>query len=109
MLDPRTGSVRRQMQVEAGRRRFWVSFSGDGRRVAVVEFTSTRGVVWQVASGELWRGYPSATAGEFTYLGADGATLYTAGSDGALRQWDVDGGRRFVAQVAFAPLKLGDL
>ena len=39
----------------------------------------------------------------------DGSTLYTAGSDGALRHWDVDGDRRFVSQVAYAPLKLADL
>ena len=109
MLDPRTGAVRRQMQVEPDDDGFWVSFSGDGHRVVVADYTSREALVWQVASGELLARLPISDAGEFTSLGATGATLYTAGSDSALRQWDVDGDRRFVSQVAYAPPEFGDL
>ena len=108
MLDPRTGAVRRQMQVEADDDGYWMSFSSDGQRVAVVDLTPSEALVWQVASGELLARLPLDDTGEFTALGATGATLYTAGSD-ALRQWDVDGDRRFVSQVAYVPLELGDL
>jgi len=34
--------------------------------------------------------------------------VYTAGSDSALRHWDIDGDRRFIAQVALAKPGLGD-
>ena len=53
MLDPRTGAVRRQMQVEPDDDGYRVSFSGDGQRVAVVDYTSSEALVWQVASGDL--------------------------------------------------------
>ncbi len=109
MLDPRTGEIRRQMKVKADDDGFRVSFSSDGHRVAVVDFTSSEALVWQVASGELLARLPLGDTSESTFLGATGATLYTSSSDGALLQWDVDGDRRFMRQVAFAPLKLGDL
>jgi WD40 repeat protein len=109
ILDPRTGAVRRQMQVEPDDDGYWVSFSGDGHRVAVLDFTSSEALVWQVASGDLLARLPLSDAGEFTALGATGATLYSVGSDSALRQWDIDGDHRFVSQVAYAPLGLGDL
>ncbi len=109
MLDPRSGAVRRQMQVEPDDDGYQVSFSGDGHRVAVIDFTSSEALVWQVASGDPLARLPLGDTGEFASLGATGATLYTAGSDGALRQWDVDGDRRFVSQVAYVPQKLADL
>ena len=108
MLDPRTGALRQQMDVGAEDDGYWVSFSGDGERVAVVDFTSSEALVWQVASGELLARLPVSDTGELTALGATGATLYTAGSD-ALQQWDVDGDHRFVSHVGYVPLELGDL
>jgi WD40 repeat protein len=50
---------------------------------------------------------PLSEAGEVIDFGADGATLYTAGADSALRHWDLDGHRRFIRQVGFAPPGLG--
>ena len=108
VLDPRTGRVRRQMRTEEGDLPFYLSFSDDGRRMATVEFHRREAVVWEVATGRMLARVPLATDGEASDLGANGSTLYTAGSDGALRHWDVDGGRRFVSQVAYAPLKLGN-
>ena len=98
--------MRRQMRTEEGDLPFYLSFSDDGRRMATVEFHRREAVVWEVATGRTLARVPLATDGEASDLGADGSTLYTAGSDGALRHWDVDGGRRFVSQVAYAPLKL---
>ena len=37
---------------------------------------------------------------EMADFSPDGSTLYTAGGDTSLRQWDLDGSRRFLAQVA---------
>ena len=109
LLDPRTGAVRRQMQVEPEDDGYRVSFSGDGHRVAVVDYTSNEALVWQVASGDLLARIPLSGDGEFTALGVTGATLYTAGSERALRQWDVDGERRFVSQAAYTTPEFGDL
>jgi WD40 repeat protein len=109
LLDPRTGELRRQMRVNADDDAFWVSFSDDGRRVAAVDFNDRAAMVWQVASGELVARLPLSDTGEFTDLGKDGSTLYTAGTDSALRQWDLDGHRRFISQVAYVPKDIGDL
>jgi DNA-binding SARP family transcriptional activator/WD40 repeat protein len=106
VLDPRTGRVRRQMQTEEGDFPYYLSFSDDGRRLSTV--SERHGIVWQVESGRELIRVPLAENGEASDLAADGSTLYTAGSGGTLRQWDVDGDRRFVSQVAFAPHRLGD-
>jgi WD40 repeat protein len=106
VLDPATGALRRQMRTDKGDLPYYLSFSDDGSRIATVEFHAREAVIWEVASGRVVARLPLSEAGEFTDLGADGSTLYTAGSDSALRQWDVDGDRRFIRQVAFAPTKL---
>ena len=96
------------MRTEEGDQPFYLSFSDDGRRIATVEFNRREAVVWEVATGEKLARVPIVTGGEASDLGADGSTVYTAGSDGVLRHWDVDGDRRFVAQVASVPLRLAD-
>ena len=104
MLDPRTGALRRQMEVEPGdSSAYYLSFSDDSRRVATVISANRETLVWDVASGRLLARLPLNDAGEFTDLAATGSSVYTAGSDNALRQWDVDGGRRFIAAAAHVP------
>ena len=103
VLDPRTGRVLRQMEADEGDQPFYLSFSDDGRRMATVEFNRREAVVWDVATGKNLARVPLSTSGEASDLGADGSTVYTAGCDGALRHWDVDGGQRFLARVATAP------
>lgn len=103
VLDPRTGRVLRQMESDEGDQPFYLSFSDDGRRVATVEFNRREAVVWDVATGKNLARVPLATDGEASDLGADGSTVYTAGTDGALRHWDVDGRYRFLARAASAP------
>jgi WD40 repeat protein len=95
--------VRRQLPTEDGDQPYLLSFSDDGQRMATVEVNRREAVVWEVASGDLLTRIPLGTDGEGSDLGATGSTVYTAGSDGALRHWDVDGKRRFIAQVARAP------
>ncbi len=108
VLDPVTGRVKRQMQSQASDAPFYLSFSDDGRRIATVEYTRREALVWEVASGRPLARVPLAENGEASDLGTNGSTLYTAGSQGSLRTWDVDGGRRFVAQVASGPANLGE-
>ena len=103
VLNPRTGRVLRQMEADEGDQPFYLSFSDDGHRMATVEFNRREAVVWDVATGKNLARVPLATAGEASDLGADGSTVYTAGTDGALRHWDVDGRHRFLARVASAP------
>ena len=55
VLDPRTGRVRRQMEMEEGDLPFYLSFSDDGRRMATVEFNRREAVVWDVATGKQTR------------------------------------------------------
>ena len=86
-----------------------VNFSGDGTRVATVTFDKREALVWDVGSGELRARLPLGEGGEAIDFGTHGSTVYTAGSDSSLRHWDIDGDRRFIAQVAFAPPRLADL
>jgi WD40 repeat protein len=109
VLDPHTGRVRRRMQTDEGDVPYLLSFSDDGRRMATVEFTTQDVIVWDVGSGQVLVRAPLAEDGEGSDLGAHGSTVYTAGSDGALRHWDVDGERRFVSQAAYVSPELGDL
>ena len=102
VLDPRTGRVRRQLRMEEGDAPFYVSFSDDGRRMATIATSHREAVVWDVESGRQLARLPLSDDAQGTDLGADGSTLYTAGSDGALRHWDVGGDRRFVARAAVA-------
>jgi DNA-binding SARP family transcriptional activator/WD40 repeat protein len=106
LFDAETGEVRRRLRgTGAGG---WIpSFSTDGGRVATV--TSDReAVVWDVATGDLLNRLPLGEGGEAVEFGADSSTLYTAGSNRALRHWDLDGRRRFIRQLAIAPPGLGD-
>jgi WD40 repeat protein len=109
ILDPRSGAFRRLMRVEPDDDGFQVGFSRDGRRVAVIDYAASTALVWDVASGQLVARIPLKDAGEFARLSSTGDTLYTTASGGVLREWDVDGDRRFVAQVAFVPKKLSDV
>jgi DNA-binding SARP family transcriptional activator/WD40 repeat protein len=103
VLDPRTGRLLRHMKTAEGDVPFYLSFSGDGRRMSTVEFSQRQAMVWDVASGTLLARVPLGMDGEASDLGTDGSTVFTAGSDGALRQWDVNGDRRSIARVAGGP------
>ena len=46
---------------------------------------------------------PLGESGEVVDFSPDGFTAYTAGSNRSLRHWDLDGERRYVAQVATVP------
>ena len=65
-------------------------------------------LVWDVATGELRARLPLAERVERAAFSPDGSTLYTAGDDATLRQWDLGGSRRFLAQVAPRPRSAGD-
>jgi WD40 repeat protein/DNA-binding SARP family transcriptional activator len=108
LLDAQSGELRRRLPGN-GDFGFWVTFSADGSKVATVTFDRREALVWDVTSGELRAPLPLEEGGEGIDFGVDGSTLYTAGSDSSLRHWDIDGDRRFIAQVAFAPPRLADL
>jgi WD40 repeat protein/DNA-binding SARP family transcriptional activator len=99
LLDAATGRLLRRLEGN-GDLGFYVNFSGDGSRVATVTFDKREALVWDVGSGGLRARLPLGESGEAIDFGPDGSTVYTAGSDSSLRHWDVDGGRRFIAQVA---------
>jgi len=107
LLDATTGKLVKELP--ANREFGWfASFSDDGRRVATVSAGTREAFVWNVRTGGLLAQPALGTNGESVDLGADGSTLYTAGSDGSLRQWDLDGDRRFISEVASTrPGRLG--
>jgi WD40 repeat protein/DNA-binding SARP family transcriptional activator len=99
LLDARTGDVQRELPT--GINPGWlVAFSDDGRMVATIVSGDQEALVWDVATGGLRARLPLADSGEQVAFGPDGSTLYTVGGDVSFRQWDLDGSRRFVAQVA---------
>jgi WD40 repeat protein len=104
LLNAATGRLVRRLEGN-GDLGFFVNFSGDGSRVATVTFDKREALVWDVASGELRARLPLGESGEAIDFGSDGSTVYTAGSDSSLRHWDVDGDRRFIAQVASTPAR----
>lgn len=108
LLDAVTGELRRELAGN-GDLGWFVEFSGDGNRVATVTFNDREAVVWDLEKGEMQARLPLEEGGEAFDFAPDGSTLYTAGSGTALRHWDIDGDRRFIAQVASAPLEFGDL
>ena len=106
LLDAATGEIRRRLP-GTGDDGWLVTFSGDGSRVATVTFANREAVVWEVATGDLVNRLPLGEGGEAVDFGADGSTLYTAGSGSSLRHWDLDGHQRFIRQVSVAPPGLG--
>ena len=53
--------------------------------------------------GRTWPGCPWRRTERLPTWVLIGSTVYTAGTDGALRLWDIDGRHRFLARVASAP------
>lgn len=108
LLDPENGKLRRRLQGTAADGGFIVNFSGDGSRVATVTFENPEALVWDVSTGALLSRLPLGENGSVVDFGADRSTVYTAGAQSSLRQWDSEGDRRFISTVALAPTELGD-
>ena len=107
LLDATNGELVRHLPGN-GETGWFTAFSGDGSRVATVTPGTREGLVWDVRTGALLAQPALGTNGEAVDLGTDGATLYTAGADSALRQWDLDKDRRFIPEVATTrPGRLG--
>ncbi len=108
LLDAATGELRQRLP-GTGDFGWRVNFSSDGSMVATVTFENREALVWDVATGALRARLPLGEGGDAVDFGADGSTLYTAGSDSSLRHWDLDGDRRFIALVAFTPPAIHNL
>ena len=107
LRDATTGALLRHLRGN-GYDGWFVSISGDGRRVATVTGESREALVWDVRTGALLAQPSLGTNGESLDFGSDASTLFTAGADSALRHWDLDGDGRFVSEVATTrPDKLG--
>jgi WD40 repeat protein/DNA-binding SARP family transcriptional activator len=102
LLDAGTGEVLRRLpgNDDVG---FIVNFSADGHRVATVTYDKREALVWGLPSGRLLARLPLGESGEAIDFGPDGASIFTAGSSGPLRHWDIDGQDRFIAEAAFVP------
>ena len=107
LLDATNGELVRHLPGN-GETGWFTAFSGDGSRVATVTPGTREALVWDVRTGALLARPPWAPTVRAVDLGTDGATLYTAGADSALRQWDLDRDRRFIPEVATTrPGRLG--
>ncbi len=107
VMDGASGELRRRLQGN-GDFGWIVNLSNDGSRAATVTFDKREALVWDLAEGKLLARMPLGEGGEAIEFGADGSTVYTMSHDGALRHWDIDGDRRFIAQVGVARPRLGD-
>ncbi len=107
LLDAATGDVQRQLQGNEDEG-YFPSFSSDGSLVATATFDKREAMVWDVATGAVRAQIPLGEDGDLVQFGDGDSTLYSAGSDSALRHWDLDGDRRFVTQIASTPTDLGD-
>ncbi|MEO5664568.1 MAG: BTAD domain-containing putative transcriptional regulator [Nocardioides sp.] len=98
LVDPGTGRVRHVLRGHTGDV-IGLEFSTDGRRLASTAEDGDA-VVWNTRTG---------TSVERLDLGASGvqglafsperSSLFTAGDDGAIRVWDLDGSGRFLART----------
>ena len=99
LFDAMTGETQQELSTGSNSG-FLPSFSDDGRLVATISAGSQEALVWVVATGELQARLSLGAGVDRAAFSPDGSTLYTAGDDAALRQWDLVGSRRFLAQVA---------
>ena len=102
LLDAATGELR--LRLEAG-------IPGGSPTSLPTAARSPRSAIGKPSSGRSprvpwWIGSPSARAGG-RRLRRGRLDLYSAGADSALRQWDLEGQRRFIRQVSVAPSGLG--
>ncbi|MCW2766487.1 MAG: transcriptional regulator, family [Nocardioides sp.] len=78
-----------------------VRFSANGERVLTTDYGSPRQTqVWDSDSGEQLADL-ALTGGSERAVAMDpsGQTVFSAGPDHALRQWNVDGGRRYLRRI----------
>ena len=103
LIDTRTGEIRQELPT--GRESPWlVRFSRDGRLLATTTVGNQEALVWDVRTGRLRARLPLAEWDEKVAFSPDSSTLFTAGATVTLRQWDLDGSQRFLAQVATHPV-----
>jgi WD40 repeat protein len=98
LLNAKTGKVRRALRGH-DERVIGVRFSNDGSLLASLSPDRTA-IVWDASTGaildRLELGEADAQALAFS---PDDATLYTGGAGRSIRQWDLQGSRRFVSEI----------
>ncbi|WP_165821008.1 BTAD domain-containing putative transcriptional regulator [Nocardioides gansuensis] len=103
LRDGRTGDVLHRLRLSGTQG--GLRFSDDGRRVLTVIWHDRDAAVWDVRTGEqrlrLQLAEGSSGAAD---LDARGATVVSASMDGAVREWDVTGNRRYLARESLPDL-----
>jgi WD40 repeat protein/DNA-binding SARP family transcriptional activator len=98
LVDAQTGEIRRRLRGHDDKAT-GVRFSHDGTMLASVSPDRTA-IIWQVSNGKIRErlelGEADAQALAFS---PDDTTLYTGGAGRSIREWDLDGARRFVARL----------
>lgn len=106
VLDSATGRVRHTLVLDGGSG--VARFSDDGRRLLTVGWDFRPAAVWDVRTGaqlarlDLGLGSPLAVD-----LDTSGSRVESAGADGSLRSWDVDGEDRYLRRMAIRGLPWG--
>ena len=99
LVDSRSGKVHRRLESHAGAVTL-ARFSHAGK-LLVSTAVDLRAIVWEVQTGRI-REQIQVEEDMLRGVGfsSDDAVLYTAGSDGALRSWDLVGRNRYLDQLA---------
>jgi len=68
-----------------------LGFSPDGRTIGSTGWQDHRLLLWEVGTGRIRRQIPHDGGSKFLMFSPDGRSLFTAGNDRAIRQWDMNG------------------
>lgn len=99
VVDAGTGRISARLSGLEGINIFTVAWAPSGERVAGTAQDGSV-VVWDAATGEVQRSIENQDAATYGLaFSPDASTLYTAGANGQVAAWDLDGYRSFLRRV----------
>ncbi|MFG1622708.1 BTAD domain-containing putative transcriptional regulator [Kribbella sp. NPDC049227] len=103
LVDAGTGKTIRVLRSQSDETRGF-AFSADDTRIAVADY-NREVMVWNAATGDPIQRIQTAEASWAVAFSPDGRTLYTGGSEGILRAYDLAGQRQYLSHAPSAPVR----
>jgi WD40 repeat protein len=103
LVDAGTGDTVRVLRGQGDSTRS-VALSGDDKTLAATD-DNGQVMVWDVATGALLEQIRTAEGIWAVAFGPDGRTLYTGGSEGILRAYDLEGRQRYLSRAPSVPAR----